>query len=175
MTGADNITTPITKFASLQTAGRQKSNEGPNSITESLLGCCCRRVWPGTDLSHPPPPPPPEEILASSHPEPETWWGLLCRYRHCRLNIFPAVRPPEESNMWPSLLLPPGDPLASPCKERRSLVRRVGRSLGSWLAESWPMVGPCIIPHWTRVWDVWEERERFSKFYNGQTSDIRYI
>ena len=99
MTGADNITTPITKFASHQTAGRQKSNEGPNSITESLLGCCCRRVWPGTDLSPPPPPPPPEEILASSHPEPETWWGLLCRYRHCRLNIFPAVRPPEESNM----------------------------------------------------------------------------
>ena len=36
----------------------------------------------------------------------------------------------------------------------------------------------CIIPLWTRVWDVWEEGERFSKFDTTQHQtaerDIEY-
>ena len=81
MTGADNITTPITKFASLQTAGRQKSNEGPNSITESLLGCqCCAKrwaaVWPGTEDARPgPAPPSPQPLRALSPPGAEKLSG----------------------------------------------------------------------------------------------------
>ena len=62
---------------------------------------------------------------------------------------------------------------------RKSLDREVGGAtdhVTQWqtlgLVGSWPMTESCIIPLQSRVWDVWEEGERFYKFDN-QTSDSR--